>query len=414
MVKTFTNIWLDVAETSFQPVNLVSSTDTIHQYSEPHRSADEISIIASVQRMIATIPHDEAEEFKSPPERSFSNIFTNTKYFKPAFMHILEHCMTELLIIIGVNKPQVGEIETTPVMYIPIHLRFDLSEKNYTNVALDGKYTNMHKLQKDVKDVMSMINQVYNEMEIFSTCTALETMVNIQLHMKDDEEHLMARYQMLDTIYKNVQAELRNYEKNVRRKIFKELDDQATEATHDLKDLSEYVNAKTEYVQKWQQSREEQNLMRLQGRENFHKSTTEHYEHEKYCESIIHESVAKYYNEVKDDYFKQIEDLMAAYDKDLEDRDNTIYQMRLQLEKVQEEKNRQQKLYEDRNKAMEEWIEYKRKKREKIARQFLKNRAATKIQIWWRQVMVTRKLGPYRPKKGKKGDKKKKAGKNKK
>mgnify|MGYP005983962183 FL=1 len=123
MVKTFTNIWLDVAETSFQPVNLVSSTDTIHQYSEPHRSADEISIIASVQRMIATIPHDEAEEFKSPPERSFSNIFTNTKYFKPAFMHILEHCMTELLIIIGVNKPQVGEIETTPVMYIPIHLR---------------------------------------------------------------------------------------------------------------------------------------------------------------------------------------------------------------------------------------------------------------------------------------------------
>ena len=121
---------------------------------------------------------------------------------------------------------------------------------------------------------------------------------------------------------------------------------------------------------------------------------------------------------------------MAAYDKDLEDRDNTIYQMRLQLEKVQEEKNRQQKLYEDRNKAMEEWIEYKRKKREKIARQFLKNRAATKIQvtmwcevvimirflfkIWWRQVMVTRKLGPYRPKKGKKGDKKKKAGKNKK
>ena len=116
--------------------------------------------------------------------------------------------------------------------------RFDLSEKNYTNVALDGKYTNMHKLQKDVKDVMSMINQVYNEMEIFSTCTALETMVNIQLHMKDDEEHLMARYQMLDTIYKNVQAELRNYEKNVRRKIFKELDDLATEATHDLKDLS--------------------------------------------------------------------------------------------------------------------------------------------------------------------------------
>ena len=40
--------------------------------------------------------------------------------------------------------------------------------------------------------------------------------------------------------------------------------------------------------------------MRLQGRENFHKSTTEHYEHEKYCESIIHDSVAKYYNEVKD------------------------------------------------------------------------------------------------------------------
>lgn len=56
--------------------------------------------------------------------------------------------------------------------------------------------------------------------------------------------------------------------------------------------------------------------------------------------------------------------------------------------------------------------ERKRKEEERLE---MLNKKATKIQAWWRGMMVRHKLGPFNPKKGKKGKgKEKKPGKKKK
>lgn len=61
--------------------------------------------------------------------------------------------------------------------------------------------------------------------------------------------------------------------------------------------------------------------------------------------------------------------------------------------------------FEEHRKAIENYLEFKETaKREAEYLQMLEN-MATRIQAWWRGLMVRLKLGPFNPKKGKKGKK---------
>lgn len=57
--------------------------------------------------------------------------------------------------------------------------------------------------------------------------------------------------------------------------------------------------------------------------------------------------------------------------------------------------------YNERKEKIEAYLEYKEKKR--LEEEFLENlnKSATKIQAWWKGVMVRQGFGPYRKRKGK-------------
>lgn len=102
-----------------------------------------------------------------------------------------------------------------------------------------------------------------------------------------------------------------------------------------------------------------------------------------------------------------------AYEEEIDRRDIEIYDIKTKREDLAEQFEELQKQYEERQKAIEEWLKYKNQKRKEEAELLKCEIAATRIQAWWRGVMVRRCLGIYRKKKKKGKDKKGKRGKTK-
>lgn len=103
---------------------------------------------------------------------------------------------------------------------------------------------------------------------------------------------------------------------------------------------------------------------------------------------------------------------MDKYDNDVEAKQSELDSLKAKkandLAHLQELTQR----FHDYTKVVEEDKDEKEQLRKEAERELEEQRSCTKIQAWWRGVMVRRQLGPYKPKK--KGKKGKKGGKGKK
>ncbi|GLV39078.1 uncharacterized protein CBL_06129 [Carabus blaptoides fortunei] len=105
----------------------------------------------------------------------------------------------------------------------------------------------------------------------------------------------------------------------------------------------------------------------------------------------------------------------SKYDIDLEAGRNEIQILEAQTEEQEKEYMKVKEEYEKMKKVIDDGKVNRERKRKEEERLEMLRKNATKIQAWWRGMMVRHKLGPYNPKKGKKGKgKDKKAGKKKK
>ena len=103
---------------------------------------------------------------------------------------------------------------------------------------------------------------------------------------------------------------------------------------------------------------------------------------------------------------------MDKYDTDVEQKQNELDTLKStkahDLSRLQELTQK----YHEYSKVVEEDRVEKERLRREAEQELLEYDACTKMQSWWRGVMVRKQLGPYRPKK--KGKKGKKSGKGKK
>lgn len=72
---------------------------------------------------------------------------------------------------------------------------------------------------------------------------------------------------------------------------------------------------------------------------------------------------------------------MEKYDKEMEEMELKIYDIQSNTYKTTEQKELLQKEYDRRTRAIEDWLEYKRIKKERDDRLALENEAAVKIQV---------------------------------
>jgi hypothetical protein len=72
---------------------------------------------------------------------------------------------------------------------------------------------------------------------------------------------------------------------------------------------------------------------------------------------------------------------MEQYEVALENKESQIYNMKMEIEKLNDEHERLQIDYDDRTREIEDWLEYKRKKEEEEKLLMLQTWAAMKIQV---------------------------------
>ncbi|XP_039296802.1 dynein regulatory complex protein 9 isoform X4 [Nilaparvata lugens] len=182
----------------------------------------------------------------------------------------------------------------------------------------------------------------------------------------------------------------------------KRMDVEASTLKDDLENASFQQEVEIKYTEKWEAARAEQNLtiasieearltkmLRvLQYRIDFEERV--HTEITMYLEQT---TLVKKFEEDLKAWMQKYDEQMNLYDRELLD----IKEKRgIQLEKL----NSLTKKFHDHARKIKE---YKHEKEERIRESALKehlNKTTTKIQAWWRGVMVRRHLGPYK-KKGK-------------
>lgn len=175
---------------------------------------------------------------------------------------------------------------------------------------------------------------------------------------------------------------------------------------------------KLRYVENWENARIEQGYMLCDQQEEELTNKINKYKNEIEKEIRINAEIESYIAENQKDMEDAIESWTHRYETELEEKQT-------QIQMYKEKRDEQQKRYKamlvdfDKHaKEMQDWIEYREKKRERDELEEKQNKAATKIQAWWRGEMFRHQLGPYNPnppepKKKKEKKKKPKKGKKK-
>ncbi|PSN47746.1 hypothetical protein C0J52_04617 [Blattella germanica] len=178
-----------------------------------------------------------------------------------------------------------------------------------------------------------------------------------------------------------------------------------------------FVNdLKYKYVSHWETAREEQNTIRLSESEETCETKLTDLRNHIDLESRCHVEVEAYLKLAISSLEDDIEKWMTRYDNELEDRSDEIQRLRAKRAEHYTELEELALTYQHHQNEIDAYLAHKEKKEAEAAHEEFINRMATKIQAWWRGVMVRRGLGPYRKKKkGKdKGKGKGKGGKKKK
>lgn len=81
------------------------------------------------------------------------------------------------------------------------------------------------------------------------------------------------------------------------------------------------------------------------------------------------------------DYLDDIQYWMRHYDEETETRETDMINLKAKMEKLAEDHIALKQKYEAHKAEMEDWLAYKKRKREKAALEALQNWAATKIQV---------------------------------
>ncbi|XP_044255210.1 dynein regulatory complex protein 9-like [Tribolium madens] len=411
MVKTFKDIWPPVQQPSEHP-SLLSSAITLFSLHDLYDDTD----LRAINKSNALFAYDgykssSSEDYDSETtlyKKNASQTFRDSKWFKSACICVVNDCFTMLSVIAAAHSTDSWQQREEPLLYQTLEERYGFhTEENYGDYVLNANYTNMHKLQKDIKHVLKLLGELADEIYVFNAATSLSVYAEAHEKMKEEEIQFMAEYFKKEEYFQQLQKSLKTNKEDT-LKEFQEMDKVVDEMTADLKDLMEYSNTSLKYTKMWQSSREEQNSSTLERKENTFVDVIVGMDKKIELEQVCHVDIERYYTLAKEDGLDEIQRWMDKYDQEYEEQEMRILKTKHNTQTVIEKKEKLQSLYEIREKEMEEWLEYKRIKKEQEEEEALREWAAIKIQAWWRLVMVRRKLGPFKKKKKGQKDKKKK------
>lgn len=135
------------------------------------------------------------------------------------------------------------------------------------------------------------------------------------------------------------------------------------------------------YLCEWEDTRVEQNRIKLDNEEEKYMNTINQYQTEMEYEGRIHMELTTYLQESTDDSTQALENWIEKYDQDLEYMDAQIYNLKQRREEQELKFNELKQLYDKRQKEIEEWLVVKARMQEEERQLRLMEQAATRIQV---------------------------------
>lgn len=109
------------------------------------------------------------------------------------------------------------------------------AEENYGEYALNYRYTNYHKLQKTINEILRILNELCDEFVVFNASMCLETYTEVYNKVQEDETQLIVNYNRQKEYLQQLQDNLIHDKDNTVKK-FKELNKIIDELTVIMKD----------------------------------------------------------------------------------------------------------------------------------------------------------------------------------
>ncbi|XP_018330573.1 dynein regulatory complex protein 9-like [Agrilus planipennis] len=343
----------------------------------------------------------------SEVSESFINnepVYVLPRLMAMAFACVLDEAAKKLSLILNFDGiPKIESNKTADEVTEGEEVVFD--HKTLKPIQEMLEYEKIIKFQRDVYFVKKTLDETTKSLLETNSFDYLVTEVSEYKHKRDERNDLLKELEQ----YKQEIAEFkRKSEEETRLSVvdFQNLRREAMKIGEEIMQDTLTKNAKMRYVSKWQASRQELNYTILINDETKLRNIINTMEREMERENRVHDEIEKFINEQQKEYEEQIDEWIRRYDTEMEQLDLDISVTNEKIED-QEKKNAEIKnKYEERQRFIEEWLEYREKKRLERERYERIFEAAMTIQCWWRTVMIKKKLGPYGKKKKGKGKKK--------
>ncbi|XP_075209843.1 dynein regulatory complex protein 9-like [Lycorma delicatula] len=256
------------------------------------------------------------------------------------------------------------------------------------------------KTEKERLFIEETLVSVCNELFQRRTWSHLQTIVEkLKNSSKEHCKILQESINKSQNQLKKLKLKILLIEKNSEEKI-KKYDIEISSLKDELEDVNFRQEVELKYIDKWENSRMNQSLTLAEMEERRLKGKLEMLVNQSDNDERVHAEIAHYLDsatvkleEEAETWRENYKKTMAFYKKELI---ITKEKRELQLQKL---KALTDKFYDHRQK-IKEYIEEKKERERVQAMEEHLNKMATKIQAWWRGVMVRRHLGPYK-KKGK-------------
>jgi len=279
-----------------------------------------------------------------------------------------------------------------------------------------GQDDNGAKVQADRRFVHDILDTTLHEIKESGTFHTLVNAVNAEKDKKTELLEIVRREEESRKKVKQLQKELvevrkeRELEVQKRNEMIAHLKDQLQETKAKTAMESKYIKKDAEVRVSCAQRKCQQTEQELKDES---KELERRLEDESRCNAEIESYLRTHHTLLEE----KVEHWMDKYDTDIDAKQHELDSLKTakahDLARLQELTQK----YQDYEKVVQEDKVEKERQRRQEERQLEQYNACTKIQSWWRGVMVRKQLGPYnkKKKKGKKGKKSaKKGGKKKK
>lgn len=301
------------------------------------------------------------------------------------------------------NTPVCPQWEVT-VKYATLEERFGSKDQTQFEETEFDKLNGRQKLLKDICFIYNIIRDGFNEILTDEKYDSITEAIQAMFQLLDDDVALLEEHaenlQRIKQLKRLIIREKRDFIKQIAVKKH-----EFFLCKNEYEDAIAYGRYKLRYVDDWEESRNQQNRLHNSGQENDYKNIIKESTKKMVFEYRVHDEITTWLLTNNDEMTEEINYWQHHYEEERDRWDLEIYNLKVARDQIIEELEEKKLEYDRHQVIIDDWNRWREEKRLREEYEEERLEALIKLQAWWRGLLVRKRWGPYRPRKGKKGKK---------